>query len=132
MPNPGFSVHFWSINSFQVIEDMKREMEESRMTRQQQPKFEDLFEPTVEEEDDDDAEEGRFPGKLRPFPGRSRPLSGNTRRASAGAVVSEDFDQILLFEDAQRIREREERESSDAMEVESLDGGGGKLNHEIS
>ena len=72
---------------FQEIEDMKREM--GAKERQEQPKFEDLFEPTLEEEDDE-MEEAIGPGgsKLK------RPsLVVDSRRASAGAVVSDDFDQ---------------------------------------
>ena len=66
---------------------MKREM--GAKERQEQPKFEDLFEPTLEEEDDE-MEEAIGPGgsKLK------RPsLVVDSRRASAGAVVSDDFDQ---------------------------------------
>ena len=74
---------------FQVIEDMKREMETREHQRQQeQPKFEDLFEPTLEEVDDEIEDELR-PGR----PKLKRPSPGDSRRASAGAVVSEDFDQ---------------------------------------
>jgi hypothetical protein len=52
------------------------------------------------------------------------------RRASAGAVLSDDFDQILLFEDAQKIIEKEredaerkerEEEEEEAMEVQSVE-----------
>ena len=71
---------------FQVIEDMKTEMEHQR--QQEQPKFEDLFEPTLEEVDDEIEDELR-PGR----PKLKRPSPGDSRRASAGAVVSEDFDQ---------------------------------------
>ena len=71
------------------------EAREHRGQQQQQPKFEDLFEPTVdeeeEEEEDDEVEEELCPG--RPNLKRSSPGSSNSRRASAGAVVSEDFDQ---------------------------------------
>lgn len=100
-----------------VIEDMKREMEglSKANEKKQQPKFEDLFEPTVEEEEE--MGEELCPGR----PKLKRPSPGNSRRASAGAVVSEDFDQILLFEDAQRIREREEATVEQTMVVENLD-----------
>jgi hypothetical protein len=49
------------------------------------------------------------------------------RRASAGAVLSDDFDQILLFEDAQKIIEKEredaerKEEEEEAMEVQSVE-----------
>ena len=71
---------------FQEIEDMKREM--GAKDRQEQPKFEDLFEPTLEEEDDE-IEEAIGPGR----PTLKRPSIVDSRRASAGAVVSDDFDQ---------------------------------------
>ena len=65
---------------------MKREM--GAKERQDQPKFEDLFEPTLEEEDDEMEEAlGQGRSKLK------RPSLVDSRRASAGAVVSDDFDQ---------------------------------------
>ena len=69
------------------------EAREHRGQQQQQPKFEDLFEPTVDEEEEEEheVEEELCPG--RPKSKRSSPGSSNSRRASAGAVVSEDFDQ---------------------------------------
>ena len=68
---------------------MKREMETKEpQVQKEQPKFEDLFEPTIEEEDDEI--EGDF-GTVKPV--LKYPSQGNSRRASASAVISEDFDQ---------------------------------------
>ena len=77
---------------------MKREMEglSKANEKKQQPKFEDLFEPTVEEEEE--MGEELCPGR----PKLKRPSPGNSRRASAGAVVSEDFDQGMDFRCSER------------------------------
>ena len=66
---------------------MKREI--GAKERKEQPKFEDLFEPTLEEEDDV-MEEALGPERSKL---KNPSLVVDSRRASAGAVVSDDFDQ---------------------------------------
>ncbi len=101
----------------EIIEQMKKERAENEQSNGDlgegggQLKFEDLFEPTVDEEEEDDIVVNG--------------AKGNFRRASAGAVLSQDFDQILLFEDAERINEKEREEEEEQEEERRANGGVG-------